>query len=312
MTKLMLHIGIHRTGTTGLQRNLANNRDRLSAMGIAYPFQTNNHQDIAWGLHRGDLTGSALCERLQPFNASKQIILSGEDFCIHKSLGWLEPLKQVYDVEATIYLRRQDHWLMSWYNQHIKWPFSRRHSTMTPQAFMDCLPEFHWIDFDNTVQLWENAVGANKLTVGVVEKGQIGDAVADFLKLMGIGPADIEHDNSTHNDSLPTETLEFARNANLMDMKQGRRLATVNFLREVGRSSAHTGKTLFTAEQRQGILQRFAASNEALARRRFGREQLFLEHAPDDRDLYVEGTLAANSSYEELMMKTLAYLGRER
>lgn len=312
MTKLMFHIGIHRTGTTGLQRNLATNRDRLYAMGIAYPFHQNNHQEIAWQLHRGELSGVRLREQLEPFNQYRQIILSGEDFCIHKSLDWLEPLKAVHEVEATIYLRRQDHWVMSWYNQHIKWPFSRRHSTMTPKEFLDCLHEFHWIDLDRTVSRWEQALGAENITVRVIEKGQVRDAVADFLELMEISPEALEQDNSTHNDSLPTEALEFARQAGLYDLRPGRRLAVVNFLREAGNWPAHSGKTLYTAEERRGILDRFAASNKALAQRRFGVDELFLEGPPDDKDLYVEGTVNANVSYQDLMMKTLAFLGRER
>jgi hypothetical protein len=312
MTKLTLHIGIHRTGTTGLQRNLANNRDKLQAMGIAYPFHNNNHQEIAWQLYRGELSGSTLRERLDAFARYRQIILSGEDFCIHKSLEWLDPLKQAYDVEAVIYVRRQDHWVMSWYNQHIKWPFSRRHSTMTPAEFLGCLPEFHWIDLDRTVGRWEAVLGADKVKVRVVEKGQVTDAVADFLSLMGVPLAELDQDNSTHNDSLPIETLEFARTAGLMDMKPGRRLVVVNFLREVGKSETYTGKTLFTAEQRRNILEQFAVSNAALARRRFARDELFLEGPPDDRDLYVEGTLATHGSFKDLMMKTLAFLGKER
>jgi hypothetical protein len=312
MTKLTLHIGIHRTGTTGLQRNLANNRDKLQAMGVAYPFHNNNHQEIAWQLYRGELSGGTLRERLDPFAQNRQIILSGEDFCIHKSLEWLEPLRQAHDVEAVIYLRRQDHWVMSWYNQHIKWPFSRRHSTMTPNEFLDCLPEFHWIDLDRTVGRWEAALGADKVKVRVIEKAQVTDAVADFFSLMGIPLAELEQDNSTHNDSLPIEALEFARKAGLMDMKPGRRLVVVNFLREVGKSKTYTGKTLYTAQQRRNILEQFGASNAALARRRFGRDELFLEEPPDDRDLYVEGTLAMHGSFEELMMNTLAFLGRER
>ena len=310
MTKLMFHIGIHRTGTTGLQRNLARNRELLYSMNIAYPFQENNHQEIAWKLHRGHLSGADLLAALEPFRQYGQIILSGEDFCIHKSLDWLEPLKRVHQVEATIYLRRQDHWLISWYNQHVKWPFSRRHSAMTPKEFLGCLEEFYWLDFDRTVKRWEDALGAENVTVRVIEKGQISDAVRDFVELMGIDYEKLDHDQSTHNDSLPIETLEFARKAGLIDMKPGRRLAVINFLREAGKWPAHSGKTLYTAEERKGILDRFAASNQALARRRFGAEQLFLEGPPDDRGLYVEGTVGANVSYDDLMMRMLAFLGR--
>jgi hypothetical protein len=311
LTRLTFHIGIHRTGTTGLQRNLVNNRDRLYTKGIAYPFRTNNHQEIAWGLHRGELTGWDVRDRLEPFNDYGHIILSGEDFCIHKSVDWLDALKETYDIDAVVYLRRQDHWLMSWYNQHIKWPFSRRHSTMTPQQFLGCLDEFYWLDFDQTVSRWEAALGTDKVAVRVVEKGQVGDVVTDFLELMNIPLSDIVLDKATHNDSLPTEALEFARQVGLIDMKAGKRLQAVNFMREVCKSSTHTGKTLYTAEERNGLLERFAAGDRALAARRFGRDQIFLEGPPDDRDLYVEGTFAAHGSYTELMVKALSFIGRD-
>jgi hypothetical protein len=312
LTRLTFHIGIHRTGTTGLQRNLANNREKLYGLGVAYPFRTNNHQEIAWAIHRGELAGWGLRDRLEPFRDYGHIILSGEDFCIHKSLDWLGDLKDHYEIDAVIYLRRQDHWLMSWYNQHVKWPFSRRHSKMNPQQFLACLPEFYWLDFDHTVGLWEAALGTDKIAVRVVEKGQVSDVVSDFFALMGIATDKIDFDNATHNDSLPIETLEFARRIGMIDMKPGRRLHVVNFLREVGKTSNYSGKTLYTAAERQGVLDGFAASNSALARRRFGRDDLFLEAAPDDKGLYVEGTLAAHGSYEQLMMKALAALGKER
>jgi hypothetical protein len=140
----------------------------------------------------------------------------------------------------------------------------------------------------------------------------VNDVVSDFFALMGIPTDKIDFDSATHNDSLPIETLEFARRLGMIDLKPGRRLHVVNFLRDIGKSSKYSGKTLYTAEERQGVLDSFATSNSALARRRFDRDELFLEAAPDDKGLYIEGTLAAHGSYEELMMKALAALGKER
>ena len=66
--RLTLHIGIHRTGTTGLQRCLAANRDALRAQGKCYPGKGNetNHQDMAWALHRGKLDGKGVLKKLEP------------------------------------------------------------------------------------------------------------------------------------------------------------------------------------------------------------------------------------------------------
>jgi hypothetical protein len=199
--RLTLHIGIHRTGTTGLQRGLAANRDRLAAQGKCYPFAGTNHQDIAWALHRGKLDGKGLGKQLEPYAGQGHIIMSGEDFCIHRELGWLAPLKAVYDVEAVVYLRRQDHWLMSWYNQHVKWPFSRRHAVMTPKEFLGCLDEFYWLDFEKMLALWEAALGREKVHVRVIEKGQVTDAIGDFLAITGIDGSKLKLEMTLQNDS---------------------------------------------------------------------------------------------------------------
>jgi hypothetical protein len=300
-TRLTLHIGIHRTGTTGLQRALAANRERLPALGKCYPFKETNHQDIAWAIHRGKMTGKDLVKKLERYADKGHIILSGEDFCIHRNLDWLAPLREVYDVDAIVYLRRQDHWLMSWYNQHIKWPFSRRHSVMTPGEFLACLDEFYWLDFEHMLGLWEQALGREKVTLRIIEKGQVEDAIGDFLDHVGIDAKTLAFDASAQNDSLPTETLEYVRRAGMYDIPGPERVAIIGFLQEVAKSANCKARTLYTAAERQGVLDRFEGSNRAAARHWFGRDALFLEGPPDDRGLYVEGSLAAEGSFDDLM-----------
>jgi hypothetical protein len=309
--RLTLHIGIHRTGTTGLQRGLAANRDRLKAQGKCYPFKGTNHQDIAWGLHRGKMSDKGLVKQLEPYVGESHIILSGEDFCIHRDLEWLAPLKEIYDVEAIVYLRRQDHWLMSWYNQHVKWPFSKRHSVMTPQEFMGCLDEFYWLDFDKMLGLWGGALGREKVHVRVIEKGQVTDAIGDFFALVGIDGSKVEMTDALQNDSLPTEMLEYVRAVGMYEIKNPERVAIIEFLQAAAKSAGCNAKTLYTAAERQAILDRFAVSNASAARHWFGREALFLESPPDDGGLYVEGTLAARGNYGDLMRLAVGALGRE-
>lgn len=309
--RLTLHIGIHRTGTTGLQRGLAANRDRLAAQGKCYPFKGTNHQDIAWALHRGKLDGKGLAKQLEPHAGEGHIILSGEDFCIHRELGWIAPLKAVYDVEAVVYLRRQDHWLMSWYNQHVKWPFSRRHSVMTPKEFLGCLDEFYWLDFDKMLALWEAALGREKMHVRVIEKGQVTDAIGDFLALTGVDGSRLKLEMTLQNDSLPTEMLEYVRAAGMFDIKNPERVAIIEFLQAAAKSAGCNARTLYTTAEREQILERFGASNRAAARHWFDREELFLEGPPDDSGLYVEGTLAARGNYDDLMRLAIGALSKE-
>ena len=50
--QLVIHAGVHRTGTTSLQRALEKARPALAARGIVYPGTETNQQALAWALHR--------------------------------------------------------------------------------------------------------------------------------------------------------------------------------------------------------------------------------------------------------------------
>lgn len=313
--RLTLHIGIQRTGTTGLQRALAANRERLAALGLCYPFEKTNHQNIAWRIRRGAMTGARLAKKLAPYAGLPHIVLSAEDFCVHTDLDWLPAIQQSRDVEAIVYLRRQDHWLMSWYNQHVKWPFSRRHSTMTPREFLGSIEEFHWLDFDRLLDRWDAALGPGRLTVRIVETGQVSDTVSDFLHHVGIEARSLDIADAQQNDSLPPEMLEFARRAGMYDLSGAARATVIRLLQEAGRTAGCAARTLYTAAERQGVLARYAATNSAVARHWFGRDELFREGPPDDLGLHIEGTLGYAGDIDATIrdaLRSLPHQGRAR
>jgi hypothetical protein len=285
--QLVVHAGIHRTGTTSLQRRLARNRDALRAQGVAYPGEAPNHQALAWELIRGQ-SGAREVLALVEGAGAPRVVLSGEDFAIHEDLGWLEGVAARHDVSVVIYLRRQDHWLMSWYNQHVKWPFDRVKSRMDPQAFLATLEDFHWLDYERLLDRWSAVLGPEQIGVAVLEKGQVEDATADFLARLAIDHQGLELDDERVNDSLPVHMLEIARHLGLFEMKGGRRTKVLNALRAglADRAPAGRVSTVYSPEERNRVLARFADSNRAAARRFLGRETLFHEPPPGPDALY--------------------------
>jgi hypothetical protein len=279
--KLVIHAGIHRTGTTSLQRTLAKNRAALLGQGVAYPGEAPNHQGLAWELVRGQ-SGAREVLALVEAAGAPRVVLSGEDFAIHENLGWLGGVAKRLDVRVVIYLRRQDHWLNSWYNQHVKWPFDRQKSRMDPQAFLATLEDFHWLDYERLLGRWSAVLGEGRVGVAVLEKGQVEDATADFLARAGIDPAGLELDAERINDSLPVHMLELARHLGLHELKGGKRTRVLNALREGLADRAPAGRvaTVYSPEERNRVLARYDASNRAAARRFFGREALFFEPPP--------------------------------
>ena len=279
--QLVIHAGIHRTGTTSLQRALARNRAALLARGVAYPGEAPNHQALAWELVRGK-SGAREVLALVEAAGAPRVVLSGEDFAIHEDLGWLAAVAARHDVRVVIYLRRQDHWLMSWYNQHVKWPFDREKSGMDPQAFLATLGDFHWLDYEKLLGRWSAVLGQEGVEAAVLEKGQVEDATPDFLARAGIDPEGLDLDAERVNDSLPVHMLEIARHLGLHELKGGKRTRVLNALREGLADRAPPGRvtTVYSPEERNRVLARYEASNRAAARRFLGRETLFLEPPP--------------------------------
>ena len=211
-----------------------------------------------------------------------RVVLSGEDFAIHEDLGWLKAVAQRHEVRVLFYLRRQDHWLMSWYNQHVKWPFDARKSRMDPQAFLATLEDFHWLDYERLLGRWSAVLGEERVGVAVLEKGQVEDATADFLARAGIDPAGLALDAERANDSLPVHMLEIARHLGLHEMKGGKRQRVIAALKAglADRAPVPRVATVYSPEERNRVLARYEASNRAAARRFLGREALFLEPPP--------------------------------
>lgn len=284
--KLLIHAGIHRTGTTSVQSFLENNRDVLARQGITYPGTGKNHQPLAWGLKRGDQDASDVLALLEESLPAEMAVLSGEDFCIHTDLDWLAKVAEQHDTTAVFYLRRQDHWLMSWYNQHVKWPWHRQKSRMDPAAFLTSIDDYYWLDYATMLERWTDILGADRMRVRVVEQQQVTDVTRDFAGLLGPDLSMLSFESERINDSLSVQALEIARHLGIFELGPVKRQKLLAALRN-GLADKKTGiNTVYTPIERNKILDRFEDSNAEVARQFFGREALFLQPRPALDDPY--------------------------
>ena len=281
MKSVYIHCGVHRTGSTALQYLLLENRQNLASQGVVYPGEGVHHQALAWALYRGKVGVQDVFDLIEGADDGAAVVLSGEDFAIHRNLGWLTKLAKRYPVEAVFYLRRQDHWLMSWYNQHIKWPFDKVKSKMDPDTFLAHYRDFFWIDYDWLLDHWAKVLGEDNIRVRVVEPGQVEHVQQDFAELIGFDLQALAAGRARHNDSLPVHMLELARHLGLYEMPAKQRVATIAALNE-GLGHIDPGaKTLYSPDQRRWLLEQFEASNREVAGRWFDRRELFHEAWPD-------------------------------
>ena len=135
LPKIYIHCGLHKTGTTSLQRCFAQHSGLLHSFGLLYPVtgrgsQYPGHHNIAWQIARDrrfELSGGnveGLLAEIAGFAGS--VILSSEDF--ETSIGnpecWSAFVKKLgtlgRPIVVIVYLRNQTAYLESLYQENLK------------------------------------------------------------------------------------------------------------------------------------------------------------------------------------------------
>lgn len=132
MTRVILHAGMHKTGSSFLQNTLQGNRDRLLAGGILYP-EAGLHRDSPQagyrhlGLRRSlaqEGSGSFAVERLHQEVAERGcpvVVLSYEGFFTPETdVGELRAALTGYDVTVLVFLRHPVDYLESKYREWVR------------------------------------------------------------------------------------------------------------------------------------------------------------------------------------------------
>ena len=260
--KLVIHAGIPRTGSTSIQTFLSSNRKKLLKQGIHYPFPEDvHHAKMAWSLKRNRMTGGELSKLLLAEIEKADVptlLLSAEAFSASRRLDWMDPVLEHFDVVVHFYLRRQDDWLMSWYNQHIKWPFNAEMSILPPKQFLArSLQESHWLNYAALTKKWATSIGPDNVRVSVFEKGQC-DVVEDFCRSHDINITNFRRDRNIVNDSLPIQAIEIIRHVNRHDLTERQRRTLLIALRKAFSGKSKSVMPIFYPERRKKILARYA------------------------------------------------------
>jgi hypothetical protein len=231
--RLVLHIGMHKTGSTSLQRFFVRNRILLRALGIHYPKATGadgrrlpKHNDIFLAVshemaHKGaphptlGPSAARIREVERHLHPGRVTLLSAEGLSGQKP-GFakaLAPLAEAADVRVVCFLRRQDDWIKSFYKQMV---LSREvRETRTFDEFL-ALPRTHrHLDYAKILRWWANAFGSENIRVLIYPPRQ--SILIDFLTAAEL-PLMLRHfpySDCKQNISLPSSYIERVRLANL-------------------------------------------------------------------------------------------------
>ena len=288
--QLFVHIGCHRTGTTSIQNYLRTNAALLAKRGYYLPFGRGRQSAFVSRLFDGELSVEEFAEQLhagalEHVGAAAKIVLSDEDISQKTNLELLQGLRHFFDVKIIFSMRRQDIWLESWYFQNVKWQWNPALSHLTWDAFLGVREQFHWIDYAAHLGRLEALFGRENLLLSVFEKRQMPEGpVVGFCHQLGLTDLDGFSTPPHVNSSLSAEMTEFLRHLPLDAVETSARAVFRNALDRVDRSVlGHTAKQserLMSPEARSHVLEQYAAGNRRVAKRYFGRQDLFLDPLP--------------------------------
>ena len=193
--KLIDHIGANKTGSSAVQRFLSMNSLALRAEGIIVPDNDFRIADNTQGFHVFGfqrLLNSPLEGRKQLEDAidavdlayprATAILLSAENLAANPAAPSLfEDLVEKYDTRVIIYIRRQDEFLLSSWQQ---W-----HSKIWVDFWAWVISVVGMLgDWRAYLENWETVIPRDKITVRIFERSKLegGDVIADFYSMLGI------------------------------------------------------------------------------------------------------------------------------
>lgn len=188
---VLLHVGVHKTGTTAIQAALADARDELATHNVRYPgkLQAQHRAALAllgrpwgWNNRGGGVMDREHFDRLakRTVKAPGRVVISSEFFCEASAEQAQEAVVALGDsgtrpVRVVVTLRNLGKLLPSSWQQYLKYGMTTSYDAwltdvLATPGSSKMTPTF-WKrhDHGDVVSRWEQAVGRENLTVMVLE-----------------------------------------------------------------------------------------------------------------------------------------------
>lgn len=326
MTRVLLHIGTEKTGTTSVQNFLAQNREVLLQHQVVYPIlgqRKDAHFELVNELHPLDNNGRYM-EFLPPLqhpvghlwgklkecierHKDKTIVLSAEHFSSRlreQGLGYIRNFFDELNIkpEIIVFLRPQDEYIESTYSTFIKAGGTKTFS----QVFDSYQNQPLRYDYSQLLRLWSGYFGKENVSVIPYQKST-GDARKQVLNAINI----TQHEqfdfsqSQSMNRKWGRDMLELARicnskYTNLSPTEKNTFLAKCSNL-----LPAKPGERLMTSDQSKEVKSFFASSNEVVAESYFSKKELFTQSGIELENNDLQPILTKNTLIDLLFKTTL-------
>ena len=288
MPTLFLHVGLHKTGTTSLQKAFFDNRAALERQGFLYPRTGLSPKPVNWGHHelayalRHRPQGTEMWQALRKEADDAglpNVVVSSEELSLlpFASLPGPAPFKLIsqifegYDVRLICYLRPQAEMISSLYNHHVKSVGEKRDIL---EFIAQVAPR---LDYQNYLNVAAHGLGTGAIEVRLYQKSHMknGDIISDMADRLGI---DLTHGftirQAALNSGLTREGLQAMLEANRRlagdpEQLKAERTAII----ERHRAPAFYRHQLLSDEILQVIEALYRNKNRQISRRFLGRNE---------------------------------------
>jgi hypothetical protein len=301
---IYLHIGTGKTGTTSIQTFLELNRQKLEENGVIVPQSPGrrNHRRLTMyalndgiidntrrsrGLLRDDQVAHfreqfsrQFREEAATWSGASKVILTSEQMTRLRRPGEIQRLRELIAVGSKVvvivYFRRQDDYFLSEYSQIIK---GGQNLTMDAAIEKVNMQVYNYYAF---LKNWADEFGKDNIVVRPFEHSQMvgGDAVQDFLSVVGIEDLPQYAKPPRQNLSLDRYTVEYLRRLNphvprfIDNAPNPLRVGLVEALESVSDGA----KLTLSKETAEIFLRRFKKLNALVAREYLNRVDGVLFH----------------------------------
>ncbi len=284
---IYIHIGFMKTGTSAIQSFINANKEFLENEGFYFPkvnLEAMNYlgfsllDEIPPRIHqKKTIKREELYKNLKTeINNSKfnKIILTTEAYSLMSTNLFLgdkapEMLSKLlnednFRLKIIAFIRRQDEYLESQYNQHVKthdfWKLYTKDITSFYEEKKDLL------NFNTIINSWAKYFGEKNILLNVYDKKN--DIIADFLDLLNIATKpNKESKKILINKKLNFKALEFMRLANNFEIKKDTAAENYKLLELIENALGNDNEyyQLLNTEQAKGIMEEHLTENKILA-----------------------------------------------
>lgn len=301
--KLYVHIGMPKTGTTAIQQFCSINADILKQKGYSYPLFSYKYPGRAKE-HNGmfltgeifDADGNECIEEEKRifaegmskvkdlFSTCDGVILSDEELwrtTYSRRKDFWKELQECgkkigFETVIIVYLRKQEEYLNSLWNQRIKegiWGTS----VMTMEEWLAYAVECYPVNYAQMIEFLEQEAGQENVIVRKYDRNNFygGSIYADFLNALGLEFTDeYKKSEGLANPSLSGNNIEIKRIINSLpgyDRKKNSLFWKIILNNGDGSASEYSNQ-MMSYKQRKELYEKFRESNRSLNKKLTGED----------------------------------------